>query len=373
MDTTIENVRHNVRTIDLDAIRNNVQAMRAAVPETAMLLAVVKADAYGHGAVQVAQAALEAGASWLAVALVEEGVELRKAGITAPILVLGATSFEEAILASKKDITVTVCNAAMVNTAQRAADATGKPVKVHLKLDTGMGRIGARSEAEVQAVLDTLTACPGVWLTGVFTHFADCDGQDLVYTRLQLERFIAWSNLLPEGIIRHCANSAAIHRLMPEVAFDMVRMGISLYGYPPVATDCPLQPAMTWTTQVTHVKTIQAGETVSYGRTWTSEKPTVLATFACGYGDGYHRAASGKAQVIIRGVKVPVVGRICLDQMVADVTGVGGVAPGDTVTLLGTDGEATITAENIASWAGTISYEILLAATGRVPRVWLHE
>lgn len=361
----------NVRTIDLEQLRQNVRLIRSAVPDSAMLLAVVKADAYGHGAVQVARTALEAGASFLAVAQPWEGVQLREAGILAPILVLGAALPADGKTAIQYDLTLTVSSAEAVRSLAAAVNGTGC-VSVHLKLDTGMCRIGARTEAEVQDVLHALAASPQVRMTGVFTHFADADGNDVTFTQKQLERFRALCSLLPDDIVRHCANSAAIHRLMPEAAFDMVRMGISMYGYPPVETNLPVKPFLTWRTHVTHVKDIQAGDTVSYGRTFRAEHPMRIATLACGYGDGYHRASSDQAEVLIHGRRVRVIGRICMDQMMADVTDVDNVRPGDTATLLGTDGEATITAEDIARWAGTISYEVLLAATGRVHRVWLH-
>ncbi len=366
------NVRHQLRRVNLAALRRNVEHIRHSLPEHTGLLAVVKADAYGHGMVQVARAALQAGASHLAVALVEEGTTLRDAGVQAPILVLGATSPAEAQAGVAAGLTLTVCDGDMVRAAEQAALDTGCPALVHLKVDTGMCRIGARTEEEVRAVLGTLAVCPHVRLTGVFTHFADADGGDMTFTGQQLQRFKTLTALLPEGILRHCANSAAIHRL-PEATMDMVRAGISMYGYPPVATDMPLEMVMDWHTEVTYVKDIQPGDTVSYGRTFTAEHPMRVATIACGYGDGYHRAASGKAQVIIRGQRARVLGRICMDQMMVDVTDIPGVAPGDRVTLMGRDGNACITAEDIAAWAGTISYEVLLAATGRVPREWLHE
>ena len=224
----------------------------------------------------------------------------------------------------------------------------------------------------MRALLQTIMAESCLRLTGAFTHFADCDGDDMTFTYQQLDRFRTLTALLPAGIIRHCANSAAIHRLMPEAAFDMVRMGISMYGYPPVPTDMPLKPFMTWRTQVTFVKTIQPGDTVSYGRTYCADRPVRLATVAIGYGDGYHRAGTGKAEVIIHGRRVPVKGRICMDQMMVDVTDVPDVKPGDVVTLLGADGDVWITAEDLAAWDGTISYEVLLAATGRVRRTWVH-
>ena len=358
----------NTRIIDLSAIRQNVRAMRAQVPGETRLLAVVKADAYGHGAVQVAKAALSAGASWLAVARVEEGAELRAAGITAPILVLGLSSAAEAAPAAEMGITLTVCTPDHI----RQLASAGRPVSCHVKLDTGMGRIGARTAEEVRAVLSAASQTANVRVTGVFTHFADADGEDPAFTRLQLARFQALSGLLPEGIIRHCANSAAIHRLMPEAAFDMVRMGISLYGYPPVPPGCTLRPAMRWIAPITYIKEVSSGDTVSYGRTWTAPGPRRIATVACGYGDGYHRRASGRAQVLIHGQRAPVVGRICMDQMMVDVTGLADVQPGDTVTLLGADGDAFLSAEELAAWADTISYEVLLAGTGRVRRIWVN-
>lgn len=366
------NVRHQQRTVDLAVLRKNVRLLRESLPAGMGLLAVVKADAYGHGMVQVAREALHAGAMHLAVALVEEGVALRSSGIGAPVLVLGATSYEEALLGVEHGLTITVCDAAMVHAVEKAAVHCGKSAMVHLKVDTGMSRIGARNEADVQAVLEALAECPHVRLNGVFTHFADADGDDMAFTHQQLERFKQLIAPLPDGILRHCANSAAIHRL-PEAAMDMARAGISMYGYPPVETDMPLEPFMDWRTRVTYVKEIAPGDTVSYGRTFTADKPMRVATMACGYGDGYHRAASGKAEVIIRGKRAKVLGRICMDQMMADVTDIPGVVPGDVVTLMGRDGNERITAEDIAAWAGTISYEVLLAATGRVPREWIHE
>ena len=358
-----------LRTIDLAALRENVRLLQGELPTDTALMAVVKADGYGHGMVQVARSAMEAGAAALCVATVDEGVLLREQGIAAPVLVLGVSNSEETERGVGHGLTLTVCTPQGVREAQVAAK--DQEAMVHLKLDTGMNRIGARNESEVRAILAVLAECPRVRLTGVFTHFADADGDDMTFTREQLERFQRLTALLPGDITRHCLNSAAIHRL-PEAAFDMVRAGISMYGYPPVPTELPLRPCMRWTSQVTHVKEITPGDTVSYGRAFTADRPMRVATVACGYGDGYHRAASGRAEVIIRGKRARVIGRICMDQMMADVTEIPGVAPGDEVVLMGESDGAVITAEDIAAWAGTISYEVLLAATGRVPRVWLH-
>ncbi len=363
--------QYPVRTIDLAVLRENVRLIRQALPECTMLLAVVKADAYGHGIVQVARNALHAGADWLAVARTDEGIVLRRAGVTAPILVLGAASGQEIGDGVRNDLTLAVTDPRMVHAVQRWAAREGRRGLVHLKIDTGMGRIGVRNEDEVRAMLDAFEVCPDVSLTGAFTHFADADGDSDVYTRKQLERFNRLTALLPDGIIRHCANSAAIHRY-PEAAMDMVRAGISMYGYPPVKTDMPLRPVMDWRTAVTYVKTAQPGDKVSYGCTFTADKPMTLATVACGYGDGYHRCASGKAEVIIQGVRCPVVGRICMDQMMVDVSAQEDVAPGDEAILIGSDGAESITADDLGAWSGTISYEVLLSATERVHRRWIN-
>lgn len=364
--------RNHIRRVDLAQLRENIRAIRRVTPETAKVLAVVKADAYGHGMVQVARAALEAGAEYLAVAITEEGAELRRCGITAPILVLGATTPASALQGVGCGLTLTVCSPEMVDYVREAARQLHRTGEVHIKIDSGMCRIGCRTLEEVEAVRDAIAAGEGVALTGAFTHFADSDGETEAFTRQQFTCFKALTDCLPADIIRHCANSAAITRF-PEYALDMVRAGIVMYGYPPVDTDLPVKPFMTWETEVTYVKDIQPGDTVSYGRTYTAQSVRRAATIAVGYGDGYHRATTGKAEVLIRGHRCPVIGRVCMDQMVVDVTDVPGVIPGDRVTLMGTDGEETISAEDIARWAGTISYEVLLAATGRVNRQWLHE
>ena len=337
--------QYPVRTIDLEALRENVRLLRSTLPEKTKLMAVVKADAYGHGIAKVARAALEAGASALAVARTDEGAALRQAGVTAPVLVLGASSDEEIAEGVRNELTLTVCTPEMVDTLESCAKESGLTGLMHLKIDTGMGRIGVRTEEEIRAILARLQASPHVRLTGAFTHFADADGSDMAYTRMQFERFQQMLMLLPDGIVRHCANSAAIHRC-PEAALDMVRAGISMYGHPPVETDLPLRPA---------------------------EKPMRIATVACGYGDGYHRNASSRAQVILHGQRARVVGRICMDQMMVDVTDIPNVKAGDEVTLMGSDGAETITPDELGSWSDTIGYEVLLAATERVRRVWLHE
>ena len=360
----------NIRVIDPKAIQHNMKVMRGAVPKSAKIMAVVKADGYGHGAETVARAALAGGAEMLAAATVEEGVCLRKAGLDAPILVLGATGEGDAEAAVSSDLMLTVCSPEMVRLCQRAAKkGTGqKTLKVHLKVDTGMSRIGVRTETERDAVLEALKESPLVHLTGVFTHFSDADGdaEGEAYSEEQFRRFLKMTDGL--NVLRHCANSATALR-HPERALDMVREGISLYGYPPVETGLGLLPCMEWRAKISYVKDLPAGTYISYGRTFRTEKPLRIATVTCGYGDGYHRAASGKAEVLIRGRRARILGRICMDQMMADVTDIPGAAPEDPVILMGRDGEEFISAEDLAAWSGTISYEVLLSCGSRVERV----
>ena len=359
----------NKRIIDLSAIEGNIRSIREAVPKTAKLLAVVKADAYGHGAAETSRAALSAGADMLAVATVREGTELRNAGIDAPVLVLGAVTDDDAEEGAAGSLIQTVCTPEMVRICEKAAAKAGKQTEVHLKFDTGMGRIGVRNEEERDLVLSAVYESPHVRLTGAFTHFADADGgeEGIRYTKAQYQRFLELTEGLPANVIRHCCNSAAIDRF-PEMALDMVRAGISMYGYPPVRSSIPLRPCMRWTAEVSFIKELPHGAFVSYGRTFRSERPLLAATVTCGYGDGYHRAASGKASVLIHGKRAPVIGRICMDQMMADITGIEDVHPGDEVVLIGRSGDEEITAEEIAGWANTISYEILLSAGSRVSR-----
>lgn len=364
--------QYPVKTIDLSILRRNISLIRSEIPAATKLLAVVKADAYGHGIVQVAHNALAAGADYLAVARTDEGLMLRSADIHAPILVLGASSELEIRDGVQQGLTLTVSGPRMIQAVEKWAVKTGRMGLIHLKIDTGMGRIGVRTKEEIQAVLAMLKLCPDVCLTGAFTHFADADGDTDEYTLMQLEKFRNLTEMLPEGVIRHCANSAAIHRY-PEAAMDMVRAGISMYGYPPVQTKLPLKPVMSWQTAVTHVKNVEAGEKISYGCTFTAPDKMKLATIACGYGDGYHRIASGKAEVLIRGQRCPIVGRICMDQMMADVSALENVKPGDEVILIGESGSNSITADDLAAWCGTISYEVLLAATERVHCKWIND
>ena len=360
----------NRRIIDREAIQHNMEVIRAEVPASAKLLAVVKADGYGHGAEEVSRAAIAGGADMLAVASVAEGVRLRNAGFDRiPILVLGAVTAGDVREGVEAGLIQTVCSPEMVELCRKAAEETGLTAEVHLKVDTGMSRIGVRNEEERDAVLAALEKTGAVKLTGAFTHFCDADGDadGMAFTEEQFRRFLKLTDGMK--VLRHCANSAAIHR-RKDMALDMVRAGISLYGYPPVETGMKLKPCMRWTAKVSYIKELPAGEYISYGRTYRTDKPTRVATVTCGYADGYHRSAGPQAEVLIHGKRAKVLGRICMDQMMADITDIEDVKPEDEVTLMGTDGSESVTAEDIARWAGTISYEILLSVGSRVERIY---
>ena len=359
--------------VDLGAIAANMEALKKAVAPTPHTMAVVKANAYGHGLVPVANTALMHGADWLGVAIPEEGQALREAGVTAPILVLGAVNETGAEASVRFRLTQTVFDEARVRMLEKEAARQGAEARVHLKIDSGMGRIGVRTEEELRSVLYALEACPHVRLTGVFTHFADADGASDDYSLSQIARFDALRALLPPGILVHAAASAASLKY-PQARYDMTRQGISLYGCPPIPDAPKLAPALSWHTEVAYVKALPAGACVSYGCTFTAEKDMLAATLPVGYGDGYHRALSGKAQVLVGGVRCPVLGRVCMDQTMVDVTNVpkDQLRLGAPVVLLGRQGREQITADEVAAWAGTISYEILLSVTARVPAKYIN-
>ena len=359
--------------IDLDAIRHNVGRVRALVAPAAVL-AVVKADAYGHGAVPVARAAVDAGAVALGVALVEEGVELRDAGIDAPILVLSEPRAEAAAEVVARRLTPVVYTEPGIDALAKAvADQGADPLSVHLKVDTGMHRVGADPEAATalaQRVLDHRE----LRLDGVLTHFAVADEPDDAYTRAQLDRFAAVRAELGAidvgPVTVHAANSAAAIGF-PDARFDLVRVGIALYGVTPapgLGADLGLRPALALRSAVSHTKRLRAGDRVSYGLRYTLGRDATIATVPIGYADGVPRnlAATG-AEVVVRGVRCPIAGTVTMDQLMVDVGDLP-VEVGDTVTLLGRDGEATVTAEEWADRMGTIGYEIVCGIGPRVPR-----
>ena len=355
--------------VDLSAIAHNARTLKKAVGEKVRMMAVVKANAYGHGLVPVAKTALENGASFLGVAVPEEGRSLRQAGVDAPILVLGNVTPEGAEISVSEGLAQTVCDPRGVELLQAASRKTGKIAEIHLKIDTGMNRIGARTEEDVQAVLEALEKAPYVKLTGAFTHFADADNPDDSFSKAQFARFQRLTAPLPEGLLLHAAASDASLRF-PWARLDMVREGIALYGCIQGHKELDLRPALRLETRVVYVKDIREGDTVGYGRTFAAPASMRVATLAIGYGDGYPRACSGKAYVLIHGTECPLLGRVCMDQIMVDVSRVPGVEPGDEAVLIGSQGACAITATRLADWAGTISYEILCAPHARVPVIY---
>ena len=334
-------------------------------------MAVVKANGYGHGAVPAARAALEGGATWLGVSSVAEGMELRRAGIREPILNLGYTPPSELSAAVAAKLALAVYDRATLALLKAAATE----IPVHVKVDTGMHRLGATPDEAVKLATE-VQADPHLRLEGFWTHFADAAG-DLAFTREQLRIFLdARAALVRAGVtgfISHAANSAGTLRL-PEARLDLVRAGLVLYGLRPVRdwTDLPsLKPALSWQTVVTNVVTVPQGESVGYGRRFKAASDARVATIAVGYGDGLHRQASNRGHAIVRGVLVPIVGAVSMDQAGLDVSGVPDVTVGDVATLIGQDGGATQTADDLAEAAGTISWEVLCAISSRVPRRYL--
>ena len=372
--------------IDLDALGKNIQGLRALMSPSCRFMAVAKADGYGHGAVRTAKKALESGASWVGVARLHEAVELRNAGIFAPILVLGYIHPSQAAEASDLDITVTVYDLEMAARLSSQAKAFAKPLQVHLKVDTGMGRVGIilteiprDQDIRKKAVRDIreIKRLPGLDLQGIYTHFAAADSRDKAYTRLQIEIFdTLLSDLSRAGIdieLRHAANSAGIIEF-PEAHYDMVRAGISIYGLYPSGdvdrTRVSLFPVMTLKSLVTSVRKVPKGFFVSYGITHETQTATTLASVPIGYADGFSRLFSSNGQMLVSGQRAPIVGRVCMDQTLIDVGHIPEVSIGDEVILMGSQGKETLGADELADRVQTISYEIVCVLMPRVKRIY---
>jgi len=339
-------------------------------------MAVVKANGYGHGAVPVAETALENGASRLAVHRIGEGVQLRQAGITAPVLIMGYTLPSDAETIVRWDLTPTVNTAEQACALSAAASRQGKVLPVHVKVDTGLGRFGLLPH-EIVDFVQAISEMPGFVLEGLYTHFAKAETADKSYALQQLEIYLEVVKRLEEAgftiPIQHVANSAATLDL-PQTHLDMVRCGIALYGLRPSTEMRPaisLRPAMTLKSRVARVRTLPAGSCISYGCTYTTSEPTRVALAPVGYGDGYHRLLSNRGQVLIRGQRAPIVGRVCMDQVVAKVSDIPAVQQDDEVVLIGKQGDDEISAEEVATWAETINYEVTASILPRVTRVYL--
>lgn len=366
--------------IDLSAVADNVRLLKSAVGVRTRVMAVVKANGYGLGAPWVAAAALEGGASMLGVACVDEGVELRRAGYNGPILVMSYVGPEEAETAVGNGLTLALHRARTALALNQAASACGmqpRSVAVHIKVDTGLGRYGCLPQ-ELISLAREVQRLPYLRLEGLMTHFADADSPDLSFAREQLNRF-NWARREAQehGIkfsLVHAANSAAALSL-PESRFDMVRVGIILSGHlpsPALQGTLPLRRALTLRTRLARVYDVEAGDTVGYGRTWTAKRPSRIGLIPLGYADGYRRALSNRAEVLVCGMRCPVVGRVSMDQAAVDLTDVAQAAEGTEVVVIGAQGDQEITADEVARWADTISYEVLCGLAERVPRHYFH-
>ncbi len=367
-------MRPTVAEINLSAIEFNLQQIKDKVAP-AKIMAVVKANAYGHGALEVSRKALETGASYLGVALLEEGVELRSQGIQAPILVFGGFFPDEAEEFLQHGLEVTLYNEENLFALTAAAQKLNQKARVHIEVDTGMGRVGVpwqKATSFVKRVWKT----PEIEVIGLYTHLATADERDKTFANLQLTRFRSVIEQLgKEGInipIKHAANSGAILDL-PDSYFDMVRPGIIIYGYYPsfeTSESLPLRPAMRLKSTILHVKEVSAGTSVSYGREFITPRTTRIVTIPVGYADGYNRLLSNRGEVIIRGKKYPVVGRVCMDQIMVDVGEDVDVEVGDEVVLWGQQGDVEISVYDLCRKLQTIPYEVCCWVSSRVPRVY---
>ena len=365
--------------IDLDAMLHNFMAARHHLPDQVLLAAVIKADAYGHGAVAAAKL-LEGKADRFAVAMTDEAMELRKAGIRTPIFLLGPTPASDFAAIADYDIEAAIPSYAYGKALCEYGAAHGKVIPYHIALDTGMGRIGfACTEASMDEV-EALTKLPGGKLLGVFSHYAKADSADKTYANEQTRRFIAFTNAMEKrGIqipLKHLNNSAGLIE-MPE-KFDMVREGIILYGLKPsdevdLSLIGGIKGVMALRSHISFLKTVAAPTPVSYGCTYVAQPGTRVATVCAGYADGVNRLLSNRGQVLVHGQRCPIIGRVCMDQFMIDVTHVPEAKVGDTVTIFGRDGADEITADDVADLIGTIGYEITCLITPRVPRVYIED
>ncbi|HST03819.1 MAG TPA: alanine racemase [Chloroflexia bacterium] len=362
--------------IDLSAVSDNVRAVKQWIGPHCNVMAVVKADGYGLGAIQMAGAAQTGGATWLAVACVDEAVQLRNAGFDAPVLVMGYIQPSEAATVVARKLTPIVHCIETALALERAAVALGLPgdsVAVHIKVDTGLGRFGCLPD-EFLPLAESVAGLPHLRLEGLMTHFAEADSTDLSFAHEQLARFASLQKQAEEHGLHfdftHASNSAATLAL-PGAHFDLVRTGILLSGHLPaahLAGRVLLRSALTLRSKLARVYEACTGDSVGYGRTWVAQRPSIVGLVPLGYADGFRRTLSNKGAVLVRGVLCPVIGRVSMDQFSVDLTDVGGALEGDEVVLIGKQGDQEITADEVADWAGTISYEIFTGIARRVPR-----
>ncbi|MBN2721118.1 MAG: alanine racemase [Proteobacteria bacterium] len=361
--------------VDLEAVRSNFRFARSLLPPGTPMLPVVKADAYGHGAVPVSRVLEEEGAGALLVATVDEGAELRKGGIESSILILGRMTRSEIDAALRWRCEISIPCPEMAQGVSKAAVRKGITAPVHIKVDTGMTRLGIPWETASKEIA-RIARLPGLKILGVFTHFANADLGDREFTRIQRERFQTIRAELGESNVTalfHMANSAGILTAQGAEGTG-ARPGIMLYGSPPshIVSSRGLSPVLSWKCRVLQVHEVPAGTGISYGHDYITKRPSRIATISAGYADGYPRSLANKGQVLLHGRRAPVRGRITMDMTMVDVTDIPEAGPGDEVILIGRQGEETISASELASWAGTISYEIFCGISHRVKRLYLH-
>jgi len=364
-----------VATIDLTALAHNLLQLRRFLSPGCDVMAVVKANAYGHGAVETAQALVHQGIVRLAVFSIEEGIVLRQAGITASIVILGPVFSQQVEDLFAYRLTPVVSDPASLTLLGQCADRYASPYPIHLKIDTGMGRLGV-IQSELETILRKHALPSSLYLEGVMSHLADSDGLEPGPTEQQVQLFDRAIKVVREAgfstPLMHLANSAGIVRF-PSAHYSLVRPGIMLYGYhtlPPSVRPPDLRPVLSLTTRIVQLRLIQPGETVSYNRTFMARRPTRIAVLPIGYSSGVCRRLSNRGQVLIRGQRATIAGIVCMDMLMVDVTEIQDVAVGDEVVLIGQQGTERITAKDIAEWTGTISYEVLCAISQKIPRFY---
>lgn len=373
--------------VDLEAFRHNIREIKRLLSPRTKIMAVVKADAYGHGADVLAREAERNGADYLAVARMNEAVRLRNAGVKSPMLLFDNCGPESAERYIELDIRPTINNSAEADAYSAALKAAGRTLKVHIKIDTGMGRLGFLTDSispgdghgKLADEIVRIAKLPFIEVEGVYSHFANADSADKTHACGQLARFKELSDELSSRLQKrplfHMANSAAIME-MPESHFDMVRPGIMMYGIYPSKevgrSRIGLKPVLSFKSEIIHVKKVGRGFSVSYGSTFVTTRETVIATVPAGYADGYNRLLSSKGEMLVRGMRAPIIGRVCMDLTMVDVTHISGVALHDEVVLIGSQGAESITAEDIADMTSTIGYEVLTSISPRVHRIYIN-
>ncbi|MBU6390888.1 MAG: alanine racemase [Planctomycetota bacterium] len=363
--------------VDLGALKHNLLAIRKQIGPHVKIMGIVKADAYGHGDYEVCKVLLNNGVEMLGIAILEEGIQLRDRGINAPLLLLGGIFEDQIDAVIQYDLIPTVYDLKLAETLSKRANYFNKAVKIHIYVDTGMGSIGVMYHKAVEFI-KYIKDMKGLFIDGIYTHCSCSDEKESEYTYLQIKRFkdvLAALDAIEVRVpLRHMANSGAIIGY-PDAYLNMVRPGLSLYGLYPsedVPRDIGIKPVMSFKTRIIHIKDMEPGDFVSYGRTYRVTVPTRVATLPLGYDDGYNRLLSNHGKVIIKGVKVPIIGRICMDQCFVDVTSIKDVSVGDEVVLYGRQGQETISIESIANQLNTISYEVVCNMSKRVPRIYVN-